>query len=85
MKRFALLACGIGLIALGSGCCCSHLGGGACSPCGPAGCGVTQGYPYGTAYNSYGAQSAALPNGVVIASTPAPGYQTAAVKPLSTY
>jgi hypothetical protein len=83
MKRFALLACGVGLIALGSGCCCHSWGGGGCNPCGPAGCGVTQSYPYGTAYNSYGMQSAALPTGVIVASTPST--QTASSKPLGTY
>ena len=63
MKRFALLACVIGLISLGSGCCCHNWGGGQCGGCGPAGCGVGQTHPYGTAFGS---------SGVVVASTSTP-------------
>jgi len=86
MKRFALFTLGTCLISLGSGCCClSH--GNPCSPCGPAGCGVNQGYPVGTVYNANGAiQAAAVPTaGVTIAQAPGTTYQNVAMRPLSTY
>lgn len=36
MKRIALALLGLALTASGTGCCCHHLYGNPCNPCGPA-------------------------------------------------
>ena len=73
MKRIALALLGLALTASGTGCCCRHLYGNPCNPCGPV---------YGSAVIAPSATTAYVPGTTAAYYAPAVSVATVPVVPV---
>ena len=76
MKRIALALFGLALMGSGAGCCCQHLFGNPCNPCGPM-----YGTTYGSTYITPSTTTAYYPGApaVSVATVPIPAVSVATV------
>ena len=82
MKRIALALLGLALMASGTGCCCRHLYGNPCNPCGPVYGSAVIAPSATTAYYGPSATTAYVPGTTAAYYAPAVSVATVPVVPV---